>query len=168
MTEQRTRRCNLCNRHLPVDQFRKRTSTKTKYDRKRIGQPYGWCRSCQRKRDLARRSTIDGFLDNVFSNVRSRSNKAGIEFDLTKEHLREMYATQEGRCAVTAIPMTAVIGHGVIYTNISVDRIEAGGPYTKNNTRLVCHIVNIMRNAMNDDELRYWTKKIAKGLGRPP
>lgn len=168
MTEQRTRRCHQCKRHLPLDHFRKRTSKKTKYERKRIGQPYGACCACQRQMDLKRRSTVEGFIDNVFCNIRARSRRANIELDLTKESLLEMYKRQEGRCAITSIPMTSVIGHGAKYTNISVDRIEVGGPYSQANTRLVCHIVNIMRNTMNDDELRYWTNKIAKGLGRPP
>lgn len=167
MTDQRTRRCPNCNRTLTLDQFRKRTYDKTEADRKRIGQPYGWCRECHRKKDIARRVSIEGYLKNCMFNIKKRCNRNGTECDLTVDRILDMHKSQDGRCAITGIPMTIVIGHGPMYTNLSVDRIQTGGPYTFANTRLVCHVVNIMRYTMSDDELRYWAKKIVKGLGRP-
>jgi len=167
MQDQRTRRCPNCNRTLELDQFRKRKYDKTEAERKRLGQPDGWCRACRRTHDLKRRTSIEGYISNCVMNVRSRSRRAGITCDLSVERIMKIYQDQDGKCAITSVPMTAVIGHGPMYTNLSVDRIETGGPYTVANTRLVCYVVNIMRHTMSDDELRYWAKKISKGLGRP-
>jgi len=167
MKDQRTRRCPNCKQTLTADHFRKRSYDKTKHDKKRVGQLYGWCRTCRRQHDLKRRSNLEGYVSNCCIGIKNRSQKNGIEYDLSVERLLDMHATQDGKCAITSVPMTTVIGYGPMYTNLSVDRIETGGPYTVANTRLVCHIVNIMRHTMSDEELRYWANKIATGLGRP-
>jgi hypothetical protein len=59
---------------------------------------------------------------------------------------REVYALGESqgwKCALSGVPMTA--NKKKSPTNISIDRIEAGGPYTIDNIRLVCCALNSWR-----------------------
>ena len=47
-------------------------------------------------------------------------------------------------------------------TNLSVDRINPEGPYTRENIMLVCSTVNIMRRNMQIDEFVMWCRMIAE------
>jgi len=80
---------------------------------------------------------------------------------LSSADILDLLEEQHGKCALTGIKMTYKRELGTrLATNISIDRIEAGGPYIKENIRLVCAIVNKMRLDMEDSELKFWCKKI--------
>ncbi len=54
--------------------------------------------------------------------------------------------SQNYRCALSGIPLTCNLEKGVRFPfNASVDRIEAGGPYVKENIQLVCKSLNSFR-----------------------
>ena len=75
--------------------------------------------------------------------------------------LMVMWGRQQGRCAVSGVPMTYKRSVGSrAPTNASIDRILAGGPYVKNNVRLVCAIVNKMRLDLSDADLYFWCERI--------
>ena len=78
--------------------------------------------------------------------------------DLYWHDVYDLYLKQEGKCAVTGIQMT--FDRSRKQTALSLDRIEAGGPYIIENIRLVCSVVNSMRLDMTDKELLFWCKKI--------
>jgi len=82
--------------------------------------------------------------------------------ELTYEILLEIYKEQEGKCAFTGIELTYIRGQGKVKTNISIDRIEAGGPYIKENIQLVCSVVNKMKSNMSDDEFKWWCNAVSK------
>lgn len=163
MTEQRTQRCPTCQRTLPITEFRTRKSRVTKSDVKRVGRPYGSCFECQRKTDMHRRASLYGYLSSLSRNIASRSTKKSLVFDLSPEVLADIYLEQWGLCAVTKEPLTFIVGQGNVPTNISVDRIEIGGDYTRSNTRLVCYMVNVMRSTNSDDEFAKWCEKVLAG-----
>lgn len=79
---------------------------------------------------------------------------------LSVEDVLDLYEQQEGRCALSNVEMTYICGQGRIPTNIGIDRIETGGPYIKENIRLVCNYVNTMRLDRTDEEFFWWCKKI--------
>ncbi|RTL05371.1 hypothetical protein EKK58_08200 [Candidatus Dependentiae bacterium] len=65
---------------------------------------------------------------------------------LTREVLLEKLEEQNYRCALSGIPLTCNLEKGVRFPfNASVDRILAGGPYTKDNIQLVCKSINSFR-----------------------
>ena len=86
---------------------------------------------------------------------------------LSVQMLLDLYEKQNGLCALTGIPLECKLELGVINPkNASIDRIQpgsTGGEYIEENIRLVCSIVNKMRQALNDEELRYWCNLIVKG-----
>lgn len=80
---------------------------------------------------------------------------------LSMEDVLDVLEKQSGKCALTGITLTFKRELGIkLKTNASIDRIIPGGPYVKENIRLVCSIVNKMRLDMLDDELLYWCQKI--------
>lgn len=75
--------------------------------------------------------------------------------------IEELLEKQDGKCALTGIQLTFKRELGVkLKTNASIDRIIPGGPYIKENIRLVCSVVNKIRLDMTDEELKYWCSKI--------
>lgn len=84
--------------------------------------------------------------------------------ELSVEDVVSLYEEQGGLCALTGIAMTTISGSGRHKTNMSIDRIEHGGPYILSNIRLVCTQANTMRNDLSDEELLWWTQQIQKSL----
>lgn len=82
--------------------------------------------------------------------------------ELTRAWFETQWERQGGLCALTRIPMKRerdrgagnIIGRDG--TKVSIDRIDADKGYLISNCRLVCVIVNIMRNRMSDDDLFKW------------
>lgn len=102
---------------------------------------------------------ISGNPKRYFTQNIQRLNRIGGSL-LVSEAL-ELLDEQNGRCALTNIPLTFQRMNGIkCPTNASFDRIETGGPYIKNNVRLVCSIVNNMRWTSTDEELKYWCRVI--------
>lgn len=156
--------CPHCNTKKPVDQFDKKEAGK---DRLRTR-----CIECSLKFTVGTRSTVRGFLkykrDVTLSNSTTGNRKVRAEFiagnHVTVDELVEIWEQQNGLCAVTKMPMTHQNGDGWIWTNASIDRIDNSVGYAKDNVRLVCTAVNIMRNKMTDEELLWWSKSIVDGL----
>ena len=67
-------------------------------------------------------------------------------------------------CAITGVPLTNIHGSGIVNTNASLDRIQAGGPYEKDNIRIVCSIINKMRLDNSDAEFMWWCRKVLDGF----
>lgn len=82
---------------------------------------------------------------------------------VTPEMLVEMWNRQDGRCAVTGVPMTYLMAQGEVYTNVSIDRIDSEFGYIPDNIRLVCKAVNLMKHRMTDKELFQWAALILNG-----
>lgn len=109
---------------------------------------------CDSHRVLHKRNT-DSYT--YFQYICSHSKKRKT---LSPQDLMELWEEQDGRCALTGIQMTKILGKGKILTNVSVDRIEAGGPYVKENVQLVCCAINIFRGNLSVEEFQWWCKKV--------
>ena len=68
--------------------------------------------------------------------------------NLSLAYLTKLYEGQDGKCAISGIPMTHQHGLGKVHTNISIDRINPQGKYEEGNVQLVCMIVNRMKWTM--------------------
>lgn len=108
-----------------------------------------YCKSQKKLQDLARRSTYDGFIKNLFKDLRSNAKKRNIQVNITLDDIKQMYIKQNGKCAITGKIMTHQAverennqQHILNKWNISVDRIDSSKSYTLDNIRLVCAIIN--------------------------
>jgi hypothetical protein len=74
------------------------------------------------------------------------SQRANSQF---YQHCLDLYKKQEGRCALTGIPMTYIHGND-IPTNISIDRLDNDRGYEIGNVRLVLNTVNFAISMVGD------------------
>jgi hypothetical protein len=154
--------CSCCNKELELTlkNFHKRNDNETGFQHR--------CKNCLKKdpkryNRLINKDDLELYLIDRYHGCRSRSNRKGIQFDLTVEFLKRLWDKQSGRCAITGINMTHSILEGKIKTNLSVDKINAKLGYTQKNIQLVCNIVNIMKSDMDIKELKYFCNLIIQG-----
>lgn len=108
-------------------------------------------------RDRCFKTGLDGFLATVCKSCLAR--KGG---NIDRFYLKQIWDDQNGLCAISGIPMTYISGLGKVPTNVSIDRIDCKKPYIKDNVRLTCVSVNIMRGILTDEQLLEMCNKIIK------
>lgn len=120
------------------------------------------CNTCRAAQNRVRSSeSLDAYLSLLLTNAKVRARRKQVECDLTQKQILDLWKKQKGRCAVSGIPMTHVVGEKFPREfNVSLDRINAGGPYTKNNVQLVCSRINQMRGNLDIPALRWWVKTL--------
>lgn len=107
--------------------------------------------------------SITGNWKRYFSRLCCRSQK---RTDLTVDSLLKILEEQEGCCALSGIELTCTLKRGIKFkTNASIDRIEAGGPYIKENVQLVCSALNSFRRDTSVEEFIWWCRKVAEHNG---
>lgn len=105
-------------------------------------------------------ATISGNWKRYFQRLCCRSQKRE---SLTYEDLLEVLERQDGKCALTGIELTCKLEKGTKFkTNASIDRLEAGGPYIKDNVQLVCAVLNGFRVDTDLKEFIWWCKKVSE------
>lgn len=142
--------CKTCQISQPEDRFlvRKGRIFKTR------------CRKCNgqyQNRKLRERAEAGGEAAFLTLNLRSKIisiKKKHPETMLTIADLREMFFQQNKVCAMSGLPFRMVRDGRYTWNSISVDRIIPGGPYSKENCRLILNAVNSMRG-IEDDEVVY-------------
>ena len=91
--------------------------------------------------------------------------KGGRRKELSLDYLEKLWEKQEGKCALSGLPMTYIRGNGRIVSNISIDRIDPTKGYTESNIQLVCGQVNVMKYTATTEELLYWCRAILQNHG---
>lgn len=93
---------------------------------------------------------------------RRRNYVSRLPFTITIEYIWELFQKQEGKCKISGIPL-------ILHTNLyrvsdpkyysyvtaSLDRIDSSKGYIPGNVQWVHKWVNIMKNSMTDDQLKY-------------
>jgi len=151
--------CLGCNKYLPEDSFRKHICM-SKYRNGKEGKCHD-CRSKDAKnRRVSRKTSSDQLFTERFLAVKQRSKVKNWDVYFDVSFLKELYKRQGYKCAISGIEMTADFANGKVFTNLSVDRIDSSQPYTKENTHLVCSIVNIMKHNLSTEELVFICRNI--------
>lgn len=104
------------------------------------------------------------FLQSLLSRTRQRAISAGVECALTITDLCALFEQGNGACALSGIPFTEkeIPGKRFRPWVPSIDRINPGGPYSKDNCRLICAYINIAMNQFGEKLLIYVARAIAK------
>lgn len=103
---------------------------------------------------------INGHWDKFLGRLLARSFRRST---LTKQDCLDLLEQQNYCCALTGVQMTCVLEKGVVRkTNVSIDRIDPKGPYTKENVQLVCAAVNKFRIDTPLDEFIDWCRKVTE------
>jgi len=87
-----------------------------------------------------------------FQNIKYSAQKRNLPFALTKEYLWELYESQNGKCALSQVP----IKFGRVYfkyeTTASLDRIDSSKGYIEGNVQWVHKLVNLMKNSISQED----------------
>jgi hypothetical protein len=157
--------CSICKWWKPLDAFGPSKVSYSGYETR--------CKRCNTTRTLKSHSkTIHMalyYLNYSHHNNKSYGRKAVrrrqliSESEVTLDLLKEMWAKQGGKCAVTGIPMTWAAAAGRVPTNVSLDRIDNSLGYSEDNIRLVCKMANHMKNSLSDQQMLEWCRLILNG-----
>jgi len=95
--------------------------------------------------------------------ARDAAAKQQVSFDLNFEWAESLLKAQKFRCAISDIEFftehaSAARRHPFAP---SIDRIKAGGDYTQDNCRIVCHAVNVMLFDWGIDVLKTVARAVA-------
>ncbi len=154
--------CPSCKKYKNLSEF---GSDKTKWHGKTT-----FCYKCERDRGLEKANRrqsedIGQYISARFSLYRKNAQRPKYKkkiFKLDKKYLTNLFNNQIGRCAITRVKMTHIVGKGYFSTNASIDRINPKKGYVKKNVRWVCFLINILKQEMNDFEFKGFCKKLVK------
>lgn len=161
--------CNTCKRWLPETKFNK-DNTNLHNNR---GGLCTQCKDCQRARYYKDRQRLleDDYLalkyklSTALKGSKRRSKEKNLYNDLDIEFLLYLWSKQNGKCALTDVPMTYKFYEGRVNTNLSIDRIDSAKGYTRDNVQLVTMAANQMKNDLTIDELVDMCKRIIEVAG---
>jgi hypothetical protein len=91
--------------------------------------------------------------------LKTKSDRSKLDLD----YLVELWTTQDGRCAITNVKMQHSLSPDSPY-NASIDRINAGQPYTNENVHLVIKFVNFWRSDLTIDEFKTLIVNVARHI----
>jgi len=101
------------------------------------------------------------FLRRLFHRAKTRSAKKGIPFDLTQEHLRELWVRQGRKCYYSHVEMTTKGRERDPY-GVSLDRVYPDQGYTRGNVVLCCWAVNMAKGETTLEEFFHLCRQVAE------
>ena len=96
-----------------------------------------------------RTKSVRSYLQYLRSKAAQRKKGTDV---ISLDALELLWATQNGKCALTGWPMTMELANGVVPTNCSLDRIDSKGGYVVGNVQLVCRAANIAKHDLSEAE----------------
>ena len=145
--------CGDCNKLFSTEDLKDSNVETTLWDSDKF-----YCSSCFKEKEVLKElcnkygSELIEVIRNKLNKVRNNSKSINREFSITVLDVMKLYDKQDGKCAVSGIPMTLYSKLGAYSTGVSIDRIDSSKGYVKDNIQLVCIIVNTMKTAMSTDE----------------
>lgn len=144
-------KCSVCKEWLTADNFDQAGGNKYQY---RDGLDKR-CHNCKLKQNKQARANysdekrLEKVLQDRWFGARDRAKYKDRLFNISKEDLIDLWNKQEGKCAISKIPMTFNMDSGRNPYNVSVDQIDPAKGYTKDNIQLVCMCVNQLKSDFN-------------------
>lgn len=139
--------CHICGEYKDISEF---TSAGTRH-KVRNNKDYR-CNNCKSNQ---RKKIIENYDDDTklikvlqarWHGAKDRAIRKQLPFDISKQDLLVLWKLQDGKCALSGLPMTYELAEGRVYTNVSIDQIEPSKGYTKENIQLVCMAVNQLKS----------------------
>jgi len=93
---------------------------------------------------------------------RTKKNGRNLPFNITTEYLYVLYEQQQGKCALSGLPLEFKSGTPSKKNpyGCSIDRIDSDVGYVEGNVRLLTHIVNNAKSTYTDSLLIEVAKKL--------
>ena len=143
--------CKFCSKEKPVEAF-----FPSRLEARQ-------CKDCIR---LSRQRRVnvnhEKYLKRAAQQLKHRRVKDGYQWTIDTQYIVDLWAEQDGKCAVSGLNMTHHRGakDKKMPLNASIDRINNAEHYVPNNIQLVCYQVNIMRHTLDVGEFEWWIRTI--------
>lgn len=183
------KRCSKCRQVKPISEFYRRSDQPGKHKPEckicfgvrtrasRAKNPAGrkayYAKNVEMFRRHARakyvrnRSNLRGWVNTNLTTRRQQCRKAKILFTLTTDDVLAIYEHQDGKCALTGRELKWGIDSNRGPDTLSIDRIDAVGPYVRSNVRLVTHWANVARQRFTDDEFVEMCRTVVNLADKP-
>lgn len=96
-----------------------------------------------------------------YSKYKRGAIKRNITWDIGIKDVNDLYKSQNGRCALTGIPIIVADGRYGKENTASLDRKDNSKGYTIDNVQLVHITTNLFKNKFSDDEFIYMCRLVA-------
>lgn len=124
------------------------------------------CRKCRTKAEFrTQHNSPRDYLRNTIAKAKYGAKKRGLEWDIDIDRVMQIWAEQDGRCALSGVRMQAAKdgkGRKGKDMNVSLDRIDQdkGYVFSPRNVQLVCLRVNLIKHDMDEHDLFWWCHNI--------
>jgi hypothetical protein len=156
--ERNSKICAKCGEEKDVSLFFKHTATSDGW--------HSWCKPCCKEgNDKSREkkySSFEGRVSTILQTCKRSAKARNNEYEITREDLMEMWELQGGKCAYTYLDMTTQANNPY---SVSVERINSSIGYTKENTILVCNIINRMKSDFEPEMFYEMCRAVVAHLG---
>lgn len=140
-------RCSKCKLIKHLNEFKK-TRSKGKIS---------YCRTCLNEQNTVSENEKPIRLFNQRAKeLKAKSIKNNIVFDLTGEFLEQLFHNQSGLCFYTGEPMVIERGNGTQRNTASVDRLVPEKGYIKDNVVFCMYVINRVKTDLSLLELCKW------------
>ncbi len=154
-----TKICRKCNIEKPGKDFPKGRDSNGLYYICKM------CKIAYSKRLYRNKDPITRWVDSTLSDTRNRSKKRGITFNLTKEHLRNLFEQQKHKCIYCESQFDMNGTQKNHRQSPSIDRVDPNDDYLINNTVLACFRCNSIKNDASLTELEQLVQTLARIIG---
>jgi hypothetical protein len=101
----------------------------------------------------------------IFSHIKSHAIKRDQEFNITIEHIWNLFLHQDRKCALSGLPIRFSLSdkeHRKRLTTASLDRIDSNKGYIEGNVQWVHKDINWMKNDFDNQYFIEICKKVAQ------
>jgi hypothetical protein len=152
-----TRTCTLCGVQKSLNDFTKSDFCVQGRTRQ--------CKTCNQDRKNRSRGAYvsKSWAKFLLTGLRSRIRSNGYEFDLTEDYIKELWASQDGRCYWFQVPLVATSDprHP---QKPSLDRLVPEKGYVQGNVVLTCLAANLGRNVTPEGIFRSFVSTLRSAL----
>ena len=113
------------------------------------------------------RSAVGQVCGTLMTYLRRKAKERGLLFQVTKQDLWNLFLRQEGKCALSGVPITlttvvnAQNNLDKTQMSASLDRIDNSKGYTVDNIQWIHKILNAMRRQYSVEEYVHWCTLVA-------
>ena len=102
------------------------------------------------------RKSTNNLSQTYVSSIEKRAKKKGLDFDIDREFLLDLFGKQNKKCALTGMTLQFTSRARVHDATASLDRIDSSRGYTKDNVQWLHKTVNFMKQKLTNEEFVDW------------
>jgi len=113
------------------------------------------------------KTTDTAYWSQKLNTIRSNCKSRGLDYDITRPYLQDLYDKQNGKCEITGRDLVMAridTEHAERINTCSVDRIDNSKGYIKGNVRLITLQANSAKWTGTDEELLAFCKDVINHL----